>query len=105
MCIRDSDRDDGYRQRQNNGNYYGNSRNAAPFNPSNQHANMACMNDESDIFHDDTASMHEHAAVLCFSDPPTSGRLTLLLKLMMMRILVMMMNLFPDLCPCRGRCP
>jgi len=31
------------------------------------------MNDESDIFHDDTVSMHEHAAVLCFSDPPNSG--------------------------------
>jgi len=67
------DRYDGYRQRQNNGNYYGNSRNVSPFNPSNQQANMACMNDESDIFHDDTVSMHEHAAVLCFSDPPNSG--------------------------------
>jgi len=36
---------------------------------------MACMNDESEIFHDDTVSMHEHAAVLCFSDPPASGEI------------------------------
>ena len=34
-----------------NGNYYGNSGNVVPFNPSNQQANMACMNDELSLIH------------------------------------------------------
>jgi len=54
-------------------NYYGNrGRTITPFNPVNQHANVTCLNNESEIFHDDS-SMHEHAAVLLFTDPPENG--------------------------------
>ena len=38
----------------------------------NQQANVTCLNNESEIFHDDS-SMHEHAAVLLFTDPPENG--------------------------------
>ena len=54
-------------------NYYGNrGRSITPFNPVNQQANVTCLNNESEIFHDDS-SMHEHAAVLLFTDPPENG--------------------------------
>ena len=48
-------------------NFNGNrSRNTTPFSPVNKQANMNFLKNKSEIFH---VIIHEHAAVLCFTEP------------------------------------
>ena len=60
------------------------------------------------IFHDAyVSSMNGRAILLCFTDPPSTGENLIVIDPIVDECLlvVRIMNLFPDLCPCRGQCP